>query len=246
MFARIDFNTPSILFEQRPSDFPALVNRIWKIYEPHHNMPRCDFEAKLATIDEIACFYHGHNFVGFSGIRDTTIRVQDKSIRAIYLGLSFIENEWRGKYLMQRLAFRLIRSHVIKRPTMPLYFWANCIGYRPYILITKHFSQYYPNELPTPSFEQELIDTLGYRYYGDNYNPQTGTVKKLAPRLKNHLADMSSQDRQNLYISRYLDKNPYYIDGHGILTLIPASCENVGVLLKNYYQKSMNRLVKHS
>jgi GNAT superfamily N-acetyltransferase len=206
------------------------LDEMWALYGPHHAVTRDELVRRCRDdVDEIA-LYRAHDgaLVGFTGIRRRRLTLRSgEEVATAYFGTSFIDEAWRGRNLIQRTVLRVLYEAKRASPRRRLFVWSDALTVRPYLLTARNLREYYPSPLqPMPADVQELRDTLGVLYYGDDYEPTTGTVRKRERKLEAQLLEIDPRQRDDVHVRFYLEQNPRYVDGHGLLIIQPATVRN--------------------
>jgi hypothetical protein len=217
------------------------LDQMWALYEPHHNMDHTQFREKLATLDEVALFTLRGNrtLIGFCGLRHRTVELSTgRRVATFYMGLTYVKPEWRSTGLMQRVVIRRVLAPLLSPRFRRVYFWADCLTYRPYLSMARNLREYYPSRTHATSDEAcEVIATLGRTYYGDGFDEKTGTVRKQVRRIRQHEARVSATDLQDPDIRFYMERNRDYGRGDGLIAICPMGVGNVVHLLGRQLRK---------
>jgi hypothetical protein len=219
----------------------ATLAQMWALYEAHHHMDRTQFQAKLATLDEVALFTLRSNrtLIGFCGLRHRVVELSaGGQVATFYMGLSYVKPEWRSNGLIQRVVVRRMLAPLISPRFHRVYFWADCLTYRPYLAMARNLREYYPSRTRVTTGEvREVIATLGRTYYGDSFDEERGTVRKEVRRIKRHEACVSATDLHDPDILFYLEQNRGYGRGDGLIAICPMGVGNLVHLLRRQLRK---------
>ena len=105
----------------------------------------------------------------------------------------------------------------------------------------KATTEYYPSyKNQTPVQVKAILDKLGQHYYGDRYDPSTGTVQKDQIIVDDPSTQITEQDLQNPDIAFFAKANKNYRKGHGLLTIVPANVNNFVYCFKRCLQKQLS------
>ncbi|RDH74502.1 hypothetical protein DVS77_31630 [Mycolicibacterium moriokaense] len=219
--------------------------RMWTLYQPHHHMDLAEFRDKLATLDEIALFTlrRAGTVIGFCGLRHREVRLRSgRRVATFYMGLTYVKPQWRSTGLIQRVVVRRMLAPFLSPRIRRVYFWADCLTFRPYLAMARNLRDYYPSRTcATPDEVREVLATLGAAYYGDSFDETRGTVRKQVRRIKAHEALVSEADRQDPDIAYYLHRNPGYGRGDGLLAICLLDAPNLIRLLGRQLRKDSPR-----
>lgn len=210
----------------------ADLDEMYALYGPNHHVSREQFYARVRDqLDYVAHFRlrRDGRLIGFTGVRARVMTLESgRKIPTVYSGLSFILPEHRGGgQVVFVLAYHALRMK-LRMPRETVIIWSDNISYKPYLLTARHIRRFYPSRFAaTPDDMEELRGALGRRYYGELYEPASGTVRKPARRLKAHLAPIGARELEDPDIRFYAEQNPGHAEGEGLLTLIPADLANI-------------------
>lgn len=210
------------------------LTRMWALYAPHHQMDRREFGEKLATLDEIALFTsrNDRSLIGFCGLRHRLVQLRNgRRVATFYLGLTYLRPEWRSTGLIQQVVLRRVLAPLVT-PRLAVYVWADCLTFRPYLAMARNLHEYYPSRTrPTTEEAAEVIDILGATYYGDCFDAERGTVRKIVRRIKPHEARVSTTDLQDPDIRFFVERNAGHGSGDGLIAVFPMGLRNLIHLL---------------
>ncbi|QUR66511.1 hypothetical protein [Mycobacterium spongiae] len=233
----------AISIRRAPSLDEATREQMWALYAPHHNTDRAEFDRRLAVLDEVALFSRRRDgtLIGFCGIRRRVVQLTGgRRVAAFYLGLCYLQPAWRSNAIVQRMVLRRVLGPWLSPRFDRVYFWSDCLTYRPYLAMARNLREYYPSRTRADSAEvREVIAALGSAYYGDSFDQQRGTVRKRRPRIKGHEAFVSATDLHDPDIRFYMDRNRDYDRGDGMIAICPVSLANVVHLLGRQLRKEI-------
>lgn len=144
----------------------------------------------------------------------------DTVIAPAYWGSAELAIAW-GAHLMQRLS---------EEPETPLLWLLISKGIRTFKFLPVFFKSYYPNPAAgTPKSVQQLMDELGGRRFGAQYEAASGLVRAAAQSyyLRPELAVVQPGSRRRPYIEHFYRKNPDWRSGSELLCLTEFSPENL-------------------
>lgn len=221
----------------------ATLARMWALYAPHHQMDRREFDEKLATLDEVALFTarSDRSLIGFCGLRYRLVQLRnERRVATFYLGLTYLRPEWRSTGLIQQVVLRRVLAPLIT-PRLAVYFWADCLTFRPYLAMARNLLEYYPSRTrPTSEEAAEVIDVLGATYYGDSFDADRGIVRKTVRRIKPHEARVSATDLQDPDIRFFAERNTDYRRGDGLIAVFPMGARNlIHLLVRQIFKGSL-------
>ncbi len=212
--------------------------RMWSIYKHFYHYPKSHFLSRIESNTHYAFYFRGQDIVGFTGLRINTIQQGRTSNLLMYFGQTIIQPAYRGNALILRTGFILIRKFWKAFFRGKVYFWADAITYKAYLVFARCLATYYPSyQSKTPETVSALIDQLGQQYYGENFNPASGTVTKSVHYVNDRSVTIHEQDLQDPDIRFYADTNQQHAKGHGLITIAPANVRNVLHMLSHFLRK---------
>ncbi len=112
-------------------------------------------------------------------------------------------------------------------PSVPLYWFLICSGFRTYLYLSLFFREFYPRcDRPTPAFESSLLDTLGSTKFKQEY--RDGIVRVDRPRecLRRDLAVPADHRLNNRHVRYFVERNPGYLRGDELVCITEFSPDN--------------------
>lgn len=211
---------------------PQELDELWALYAPHHNISREDFERRLHTQLHTVTLFRARRddrLLGATAVRAERFTLSDgTTLNTIYSGMSYIDRSARGLHLLPRTLIYHTMKLRASAPHLPVYLWSDAISYKPYVTTARSTRRFYPSRHePTPAHVQELINLVGQRFYGERFDLETGTVQKPQNRLKDHVAPLNERDLEDPDIRFFAERNPRYMDGHGLINVIPITMANI-------------------
>ena len=231
--------TPSIQVKIRNNRFTeAQKEAMWRIYTPYYCYAKEDFLERIPTNSHYAVFTCGEDIIGFSGLRIDRVNIAGSRRLLIYFGQVVIDEPFRGKSLMPIVAAKLCMKFWKDLLFSKLYFWADCLTYKAYLVFAKTIEECYPSrKYVMPAENREIIHFIGEKYYRDSYNYANGTVRKSRNLVSDPAAQIVLKHRQDEDIRFFTQANPLYAKGHGLITLAPMNYCNIRMLFGRYLQK---------
>ena len=206
----------------------SLREDMWQLYSRYYAVSANAFFRRFASNDYYALYMCGEELVGFTGLRIKTIKTEFGSAQTLYVGQTVIDQAFRAKSLIPRTCCSLLAQWLWANPFRPVYIWCDSLTYKPYLLFANSLLKYYPNrKSKTPAREKAVIAQLGREYYGDAFDPETGTVRKANNVISDPSTLISEQDLQHPDIAFFARANPNYTEGHGLITMAPIGLRNL-------------------
>jgi hypothetical protein len=225
-----------------------LVEEMFSLYIPYHNVDKGFFiDRTINQFTKIALFLNKKKIIGFCGIRYERLKkIIKANVSTIYYGQMFIDKQFRGKFLIQKIGLMLAVKYKLMHPQTKLFMWGDTIGYKAYLLIIKSFPEAYPSpNYPTTPEIKRVRDFLGRKYYSHNYNKELGVVYKNQNRIKDADAKIKSSDTENPLIRYYTHINKHHKRGDGILVIIPVTFKNVTYTMMKYMRLKLKSIINN-
>lgn len=212
---------------------------MWRIYHGYYNYEKDYFMQRIAKNNYYAFYIHDGELVGFTGLKINHKKIGGRKVFLIYFGQTVITNGFRGKSLIPITGFKLFLKFWDKFIFSEMYFWADTLCYKPYLVFAKTLDEYYPSyKTPNSKRIKQVIDFIGETHYPDSYDSSTGTVVKNINLVRDPSSVIREADLQDPDIRFYEQANPHYNIGRGLITLGPGNRKNLKLLLYRYL-KSM-------
>lgn len=224
------------------------LDDMWRLYAPHHNADEDLFRRRArADLDLFAQFRRRRDgeLVGFTGLRLWRGRLSTGTVSAMYVGQSFIAEAYRGHDLIQRTVIAMLLRAWARRPWERIFFWADCLSFRPYLLAARNLECIYPHpQRPTPADISELIDALGERYYGASFDRHHGVVRKAGPLLHEHVATIPGAMLHDPFIAFFAARNPGHARGDGLLAVYPGTPGNLRFFVARRLRQTLGGIAR--
>lgn len=193
-------------------------------------------------MDLYAVYFDGEDIVGFTGIRYRTLRIEKTNYKGLYLGQTMLLKQYRGKGIIQRTVIKMLKKHYTSAPFHKLIIWSNALTYRPYLVMAKGLKNYFPHPDKAPSsLRKEIQNSIGRAYYPDHYNIEMGTVRKEKNILKAIEIEHSVREREDRHVSFYLEQNPDFTKGTGLICYADGSMINLVTYISRKTRKTWSK-----
>lgn len=216
-----------------PALAPDEPRRLFDLFARHYEhvaWPR--FEADLAEKDCVVLLRDAATgeVCGFSTQKVLSAVVRGRRLRALFSGDTIIDPAFWGDQELIRGWCRFAGTLRAADAGAPLYWFLISKGYRTYLYLPLFFARYYPSPTEaTPSFEQEVIDTLATQKFGAYYRRPSGTLE-FPERLGNltpALAAVPPARQRDPRVRFFLERNPSYALGTELVCLAEISPANM-------------------
>ncbi len=218
----------------------ATIYEMWTLYQ---NCYHCDYETfikKLKTSNYISFYKQADKIIGFICIEAVRQELGGRNCLLLRFGQVMIDRAHRGKSLIPITGVKLFRLFWKDFLFGQTYFWADALTYKSYLVFAKTLTEFYPSyQQTTPYQVKEVIDFIGTTRYGKDYNPILGTVYKHFKFVNDFTTEVQTKYREDKDIQFFASVNARHEEGHGLITIAPASLKNLILLAKRYVQKYM-------
>ena len=220
----------------------ATREEMWSIYHSFYHYSKEDFMKRIPRNTHYALFRDNGKLVGFTGIKIDNFNYKDKDTLLIYFGQTIITRGARGKSLIPIAATKLIMLFWKKFLFSNVYFWADALTYKPYLVFAKTLDEMYPSyRYPMTNKIKGLIDFIGTKHYGETYDAATGTVRKEIYLVKDPAAIIRTGDIQDPDVQFFAQANPNHEQGQGLITLGPANRKNIYLIIERFFKSKFKR-----
>jgi hypothetical protein len=215
----------------KPGDLLSRKDAMWELVQTLIICDRREWYAMFDATSLYAVYELRGSIVGFSSVMEAELYDGRRRIWTIGLGQTVVLPAYRNQFLVQRaLIFRWMR-HIARRPWQPIYIWGSCVSYKSYLSFVKVLQVVYPrNGVTTPPQHQAVIDEIGRRWYGDEYQPASGIVIQRNFAVADERAQVRPDDLADPDIAYYQARMPVDLgggrDSAGLLTISPCIRSN--------------------
>ncbi len=154
---------------------------------------------------------------GFSTLATVRVKLDGKSLRAIFSGDTVIDKRYWGQRALGKAFLRYLFIEKLKSPFEPLYWLLISKGYKTYLMMANNFSEHYPRfERSTPARAKRMLDAFYSTLYPDRYDSKTGLIESQidACRLKPGVAGIpTALLKSNQKVAFFEQRNPRWAEG---------------------------------
>lgn len=207
----------------------VLTERLYELFSRFYiHVDRDAFDRDQAEKDWVLLLSDRSGDVqGFTTLKQYEITVQGRHVRAVFSGNTIIDREFWGEQELVATWCRFMAGLKREAPSLPLYWFLICSGYRTYLYLPLFFHEFFPrHDRETPPFEGALIDALGYMKFPDEY--RNGIVHVRQPRecLRPELAAPRKARLSNPHVQYFFERNPGCFRGDELVCVTEFSLEN--------------------
>ncbi|MCB0529914.1 MAG: hypothetical protein KDC61_20750 [Saprospiraceae bacterium] len=211
---------------------------MWDVYRGFYHYSESGFMERITRNTHFSLYLHEDRIVGFTGLRIDKTQVNGRSQLLMYFGQTVISRAFRGRSLIQTTALLLVLKYWKAWLTSDVWFWYDALSYKAYLASAKCAREIYPSRrCPMTEKARQVRDFAGKHWYGDTYCRQSGTVAKEVNFLNDTSVSIFPDDLHNPDVAFFAQANPRYAEGHGLLTFVPVSNANIGVLIRRYWNR---------
>jgi hypothetical protein len=211
---------------------PASAHAMYDIFARHYDC--VTLQQFMRDLSEKDCALILRNaagaICGFSTQKVFRVSVDGIPVRAVFSGDTIVDRAYWGEQELALCWARFVSAIYIEDPTVPLFWFLISKGYRTYLYLPLFFETFYPNcEVPTPAFEQQVLDTLAAAKFRDHYHSETGLIEFACSQgqLKPQLAEVPARRLRDPHVRFFLKRNPMYAHGRELACLAKISPSNM-------------------
>src|SRR5262249_443466 len=151
--------------------------------------------------------------------------IDGQDVVAFFSGDTIIALEYWGDSLLARLWSRTVFAEaeliMAARPSVRVYWYLICSGYRTWRFLPVFFREFWPNlNGPTPSHAQNILDTLGRKKFGSHYIRGSGIVRfPSATPLRGGVSDVTEERLADPQVAFFARMNPGHAAGDELACL---------------------------
>lgn len=168
----------------------------------------------------LALYHEQKGIVGFTTQKLMAVEAGGKTVHGIFSGDTIIHKEHWGDLELFKTWAVFWFDHA--RQYDEFYWFLICKGYKTYRMLPVFFAEFYPNyRMPTPEYEQSIIDAYAAKLYGGEYNREKGVIeyRGVKDKLKQGVADVGSREMKNKDIAFFCQANPGHTKGNDLACL---------------------------
>lgn len=153
---------------------------------------------------------------------------------------------YRGGSITMRFGLKRLLCYLLKNPGRQLYYLGALVHPSSYTLMAHHFGTLWPRrEQGTPPKLLAFMDVLAREFGLERVSPEQPLVRRVGWRPRDTEAEREYWQHCDKPASRfYLEANPGYVEGHGLLTLVPLSAANVMELMRTVCKRKLRQPVE--
>ncbi len=196
---------------------------------------RSQFEKDLAEKESTVVLRDANDgqIQGFSTIARMEITVDSREIVAFFSGDTIVAKEYWGETILSRLWSQTVFAEadliVADRPSVQVYWFLICSGYKTYRFLPVFFREFYPcPSRNSPSDLKRILDALGQARFGNEYDLESGIVRFAhAVPLRPGIAEITDRRLGDPMVAFFHSVNPGHAQGDELACITRISRSNV-------------------
>jgi CRP-like cAMP-binding protein len=150
---------------------------------------------------------------------------------------------YRGGSITMRFGLKRLLCYLLKNPGRQVYYLGALVHPSSYTLMAHHFGTLWPRrEQDTPPKVLALMDVMAQEFGLERVDPEHPLVRRVGWRPRDTEAEREYWRHCDKPAARfYLEANPGYVEGHGLLTMVPLSAANVMELMRTVGKRKLRQ-----
>ncbi|MBN1206650.1 MAG: cyclic nucleotide-binding domain-containing protein [Myxococcaceae bacterium] len=168
----------------------------------------------------------------FGGKPTAVFRAEAGSLRA-----------YRGGSITMRFGLRRVLSYLLRNPRRTAWYLGSLVHPSSYMLLANHFGAVWPHrEQATPPEVLSFMDSLASEFSLERVDPSNPLVRKVGWRTREAEAEREYWQHCDKPAARFfVEANPGYTQGHGLMTLVPLTADSVLHLARVVSERALRR-----
>jgi hypothetical protein len=195
------------------------------------NVRRQQFETDLDTKSWVILVHlpSSRSIVGFSTQVILQEQIAGDPIRALYSGDTVVDREHWGDPALAHAWGNFALQLMDRYSDRPLYWFLTSKGFRTYRYLPLFFRNYLPRPgISGAPLEQVLVDVLGSKFGGTNYDPAGKIIRAIADKefVRPDLGQPGTRCRTDPHVRFFVERNPGFHRGDELCCLAPLTRDN--------------------
>ena len=160
----------------------------------------------------------GINFIGV----DRKRKENGKPYTVMRIGFMYFQPEYRGGPFLYNFGIYIFLRESLTHPLTPLYVVGKSFSCQSYLIMNNCVKHTYPRyDEETPELVRDIINNYGLQAKAPNetYNKDTFVLERVRNNLKKTVVDINDSALKNPHINFYIERNPYWKEGHQLIIL---------------------------
>ncbi|OJT20822.1 hypothetical protein BO221_28345 [Archangium sp. Cb G35] len=148
---------------------------------------------------------------------------------AVFRAETGLLREYRGGNVTAGLWMERVMRYVLKHPGRRMFYMGSLVHPSSYWLVTRHCDEVWPRrDLETPPELLAFMDTLATEFGLEKEDPAHPLVRKVGWRTRETEMEREYWAHSGKpAVNYFLETNPRYGEGHGLVTLVPITLGNL-------------------
>ncbi|MFP2912268.1 cyclic nucleotide-binding domain-containing protein, partial [Pyxidicoccus sp. 3LFB2] len=167
-----------------------------------------------------------------NGVTTAVFRAEAGSLRA-----------YRGANTNSRFGFSLVMKYLLRHPGRPAYYMGSLVHPSSYALLAKYCDEVWPRrEQPVPPELLAFMDGLATEFGLEKVDPTNPLLREVGWRTRESEVEQDYWRQCDKPAARFfVESNPGYANGHGLVTLVPATAGNILSMLRGLGGRSLGK-----
>jgi CRP-like cAMP-binding protein len=183
--------------------------------------------------------------VGYAALHVFERRIDGQPV-AVFRAAAGSLRAYRGGSITMRFGLKRLLRYLLKNPGRQAYYLGALVHPSSYTLMAHHFETVWPQrEQGTPPVMVALMDALAREFKLERVDPKQPLVRRVGWRPRDTEAEQEYWRHCDKPAARFfLEANPGYVEGHGLLTLVPLSVPNVMHLVRTVSKRKLRQPIE--
>ncbi len=184
-----------------------------------------------------------NEWIGYCAVHRFNEIVSGRSC-VVFRAEAGILREFRGRSQTLWFGFFETIKYRIKHPFCSLYYLGCFVHPSVFYMFSRYFCEYYPRaNTPIPKRIKALMLELANTFHIEPIGGQDSLVRQVGWITRESAEDRDFwQDHTHPIVKFYIETNPGYVNGNGLLTLVPLGFGNIFMSLVRFMK---NKLVRY-
>ncbi|QSQ21287.1 cyclic nucleotide-binding domain-containing protein [Pyxidicoccus parkwayensis] len=167
-----------------------------------------------------------------NGVTSAVFRAEAGSLRA-----------YRGANTNTRFGLSLVLKYMLRHPGRPTYYMGSLVHPSSYALLAKYCDEVWPRrDQPVPPELLSFMDGLATEFGLEKVDAANPLLRQVGWRTRESEVEQDYWRQCDKPSARFfMEANPGYVDGHGLVTLVPATAGNILSVLRVLGGRSLRK-----
>ncbi|AKJ04840.1 hypothetical protein ATI61_10190 [Archangium gephyra] len=171
----------------------------------------------------------------FGGVPTSVFRAEAGSLRA-----------YRGTNASTRFGLKMILNYVLKNPGRRVFYLGSLVHPSSYSLLASYFKEVWPrHQTVVPPELLAFMDELATEFGLERVDPANPLVRHVGWRTRETEMEREYWLHCDKPASRFfVETNPGYVEGHGLVTVVPLTAANLANMLRTMGQRKLRQPIQ--